>query len=155
MNLKQIEAIENNLIRNVLATCWNVADAMDGREVYGCDLHHELFNCEYYTTWIPQTEADTDDLGVWGCINLVVNYEKLHYGEVSTEMSAFKVANMVNYIAGYVLLGKSEHLTHSDAWDRKLTPEDIGLIQAELRAYIESLRDWTDFWTEVCDEYDV
>lgn len=155
MNLKQIEAIENNLIRNVLATCWNVADAMDGWEVYGCDLHHELFNCEYYTTWIPQTEADTDDLGVWDCINLVVNYEKWHYGEVSTEMSAFKVANMVNYILGYHLLGKSEHLTKSDAWDNYLTEEDLEVIQSELRAYIESLRDWTDFWTEVCDEYDV
>ena len=144
MNLQQIKAIENCLIKNVLLTCWNIADAMDGRDVYGCDLHHEIFNREYYTTWIPQTEADTDDLGVWGCINLVVNYEKWHFGEVSTEMSAFKVANMVNYILGYHLLDKSEHLKN-EAWDEYLTADDLAIIQKELRAYIEGLSDWIDF----------
>ena len=152
MDLQQIESIENCLIKNVLATCWNIADAMDGRDVYGCDLHHELFNREYYTTWIPQTEADTDDLGVWGCINLVVNYEERHFGEVSTEMSAFKVANMVNYILGDHLLGKSEHLKN-EAWDEYLTADDLAIIQKELRAYIEGLTDWRQFWDEVCREY--
>ena len=152
MNLKQIEAIENNLIRNVLATCWNVADAMDGWEVYGCDLHHKLFNSDHYTTWIPQTEADTDDLGVWDCIKLVHTYEKWNFGEVSTEMSAFKVANMVNYILGDHLLGKSEHLKN-EAWDEYLTADDLAIIQKELRAYIEGLTDWRQFWDEVCREY--
>jgi len=155
MNLQQIEAVENNLIRNVLATCWNISEEMDGREVYGCDLHHYLFNSEHYAMWIPQTEADTDDLGVWDCVKLVINYEKDNFGEVSTEMSAFKVANMVNYILGYHLLGKSEHLTQSDAWDRELTLYDKMEIQTELRAYIDGLSDWTDFWTEVLDEYNV
>ena len=125
---------------------------MDGRDVYGCDLHHELFNREYYTTWIPQTEADTDDLGVWGCINLVVNYEERHFGEVSTEMSAFKVANMVNYILGERLLFKSSYL-QNEAWDEYLTADDLAIIQKELRAYIEGLSDWIDFWEEVCREY--
>ena len=155
MNLQQIEAMENKLIRNVLATCWNFAEEVADCTEYGCDICGYLFNREHYTADRAQTEQDTADLGVWDCIKLIVNYEKEHFGEVFTEIEAFKVANMVNYIAGYVLLGKSEHLTQSDAWDRKLTPEDIGLIQSELRAYIESLRDWTDFWTEVCDEYDV
>ena len=152
MDLQQIENIENNLIKNVLLTCWNIADALDGREVYGCDLHHELFNSDHYTTWIPQTEADTDDLGVWGCINLVVNYEEWHFGGVSTEMSAFKVANMVNYILGYHLLGKSEHLKN-EAWDEYLTADDLAIIQKELRDYIEGLSDWIDFWEEVWREY--
>ena len=152
MDLQQIENIENNLIQHVLLTCWDIASALDGREAYGCDLHHELFNGEYYTTWIPQTEADTDDLGVWGCINLVVNYEKRHFGEVSTEMSAFKVANMVNYILGDHLLGKSEHLKN-EAWDEYLTADDLAIIQKELRDYIEGLTDWRKLWNEVCREY--
>lgn len=151
MNLQQIEAIENKLIRNVLLTCWNIAEEMDGEEVYGCDVHH-LFNSEHYTTWIEQTEADTDDLGVWDCIDLVVNYEKWHFGEVFTEMSAFKVANMVNYILGYHLLNKSSHL-QNEAWDDHLTADDLAIIQKELRTYIEGLADWVDFWEEVCGEY--
>lgn len=126
---------------------------MDGREVYGCDVHHHLFNSEYYTAGIWQTELDTVDLGVWDCINLVVNYEKFNFGEVFTEVEPFKVANMVNYIAGYHLLGKSEHLTHSDAWDRRLTTKDRKTIQKELRAYIEGLTDWRKLWDEVCREY--
>ena len=50
MNLQQIESIENCLIKNVLATCWNIAEEMDGWEVYGCDLHHHLFNNEHLLT---------------------------------------------------------------------------------------------------------
>lgn len=155
MNLEHIEAIENKLIRNVLATCWNIAEEVEAGEVYGCDLHHEIFNSDHYTMWIPQTEADTKDLGVWDCIKLVINYEKWNFGEVNTEIEPFRVANMVNYIAGYVLLGKSEHLTRGDAWDRELTLDDKMKIQKELRAYIESLSAWPDFWDEVCDEFNV
>ena len=151
MNLQQIESIENCLIKNVLATCWNIAEEVAEGEVYGHDLHHKLFNSDHYTTWIPQTEADTDDLGVWGCINLVVNYEERHFGEVSTEMSAFKVANMVNYILGERLLFKSSYL-QNEAWDEYLTADDLAIIQKELRAYIEGLSDWIDFWEEVRDE---
>ena len=151
MDLQQIESIENNLIKNVIATCWNIAEEVAEGEVYGCDLHHELFNSDHYTTWIPQTEADTDDLGVWDCIKLVHTYEKRHFGEVSTEMSAFKVANMVNYILGEHLLFKSSYL-QNEAWDEYLTADDLAIIQKELRAYIEGLSDWIDFWEEVRDE---
>ena len=155
MNLQQIEAIENKLIRNVFATCWNFAEEVEDCTAYGCDVHHHLFNSEHYTTWIPQTEQDTADLGVWDCIKLVINYEKWNFGKIYTNMDAFTVAKMVNYIAGDHLLGKSEHLTQSDAWGRELTTKDRVKIQTELRAYIRGLSDWTEFWTEVCDGYDV
>ena len=155
MNLKKIEAIKSPLlIKHVLSTCWNFANETAYCEEYGFDIHNELFNLESYTVYTAQTESDIDELGVWNCINLVRNHEKFHFGEVYTEIEPFKVANMVNYIAGYHLLGKSEHLI-SDAWDRVLTAKDCKIIQKELRAYIKGLGDWTDFWTEVCDENDV
>ena len=155
MNLQQIEAIEHSLIKDVLATCWNFAEEIEARTEYGCDVHHHLFNSGHYTPYFSVADSDTTALGVWACVRLVQNYEKLHYGEVHTEIHPFQVANMVDYILGYHLLGKSEHLTRSDAWDRKLTAKDITVVQEELRAYIKGLSDWTDFWTEVCDEYDV
>lgn len=154
MNLQKIEVVENFLIKNVLATCWNIAEEMDGREVYGCDLHHELFNSEHYAYCIPQTEADTDDLGVWDCLNLVKHYELENFGEMYTKLEAFSIANMVNYILGYHLLGKSKHLPN-EAWDDYLTADDLATIQAELRAYIEGLTDWRKLWNEVCEEYNV
>lgn len=152
MNLQQIEAIENELIRNVLTTCWNIAEEMDGREVYGCDVHHHLFNSEHYTTWIHQTEKDTADLGVWNCLKLVHNYEQWNFGELNTKFEPFEVANMVNYILGYSMLNESEYL-RNEAWDDYLTVEDLEAIQAELRGYIEGLTDWRQFWAEVCEEY--
>lgn len=154
MNLQQIEAIENHLIKNVLATCWNIAEEMDGREVYGCDLQHELFNSDHYTTWIQQTEADTKDLGVWDCINLVKNYENWNFGELYTKIEPFAIANMVYYILGEHFLFKSSHL-QNEVWDDYLTANDLETIQKEIRSYIEGLSDWTDFWTAVCDEYKV
>lgn len=154
MNLQRIENIENNLIRNVLLTCWNIAEEMDGNEVYGCELHHELFNSEYYTASIWQTELDTVDLGVWDCLNLVKNYELENFGDMYTKLEAFTIANMVNYILGSHLLGKSEHL-QGEAWDNDLTVDDLEVIQKELRAYIEGLADWVDFWEEVREEYNV
>ena len=36
MNLQQIEAIENRLIRNVFATCWNFAEEVEDYTAYGC-----------------------------------------------------------------------------------------------------------------------
>lgn len=154
MNLKQIENIENNLIRNVLATCWNIAEEMEGREVYGSDLHHYLFNSEHYTMWISQTERDTEDLGVWDCLNLVKNYELENFGEMYTKLEAFSIANMMNVILGSHLLNRSEHL-QGEAWDNYLTADDLEAIQKELRSYIEGLADWVDFWEEVCAAYKV
>lgn len=152
MNLQQIEAIENKLIKNVLATCWNIAEEMDGREVYGCDVHHHLFNSEHYTASIWQTELDTVDLGVWDCLQLVHNYEKWNFGEFNTTIEPYPIANMVNYILGNHLLNKSDHL-RDEAWDKYLTADDLEIIQTELRAYIEGLTDWRQFWAEVCEEY--
>lgn len=154
MNLQQIEAVENKLIKNVLLTGWNLVEEMDGSTEYGCDLANTLFNSSHYTDFIPQTEKDTADLGGWDCIKLVINYEIWNFGNVFAEMSAFNVANMVHYILGYHLLNKSEHL-RNEAWDDYLAEEDLEAIQVELRAYIEGLTDWKQFWTEVCDEYDV
>ena len=155
MNLKKIEAIENTLVRNVLATCWEFVNETEYCEEYGCDVHNYLFNRDHYTYYHAVAESDTNDLGVWDCINLVVNYEKFNFGEVNTELTAFKVANMVNYILGYHLLGKSEHLTQGKAWDRELTTKDRLKIRTELRAYIKGLVNWQQFWEEVLKEYDV
>ena len=155
MEIKQIEAIENSLIKNVLATCWNFKEETGGRTAYGCDVHNELFNSGHYTCSIIRTEQDTAELGVWDCVKMVFNYEKFHFGVVFTEIEPFNVANTVNYILGYHLLGKSEHLTQSDAWDRELTAKDRTVIQTELRAYIKGLVNWEQFWNEVLDEYNV
>ena len=64
------------------------------------DLHHEIFNTDYYI--IGRYEA-TKWLGdqVFNVINIIKEYENDNFGEVNTDFSAAeKVVNMYVYIIG-------------------------------------------------------
>jgi len=64
------------------------------------DLHHEIFNTDYYI--IGRYEA-TKWLGdqVFNVINIIKEYENDNFGEVNTDFSeAEKVVNMYVYIIG-------------------------------------------------------
>ena len=64
------------------------------------DLHHEIFNTDYYI--IGRYEA-TKWLGdqVFNVINIIKEYENDNFGEVNTDFSEVeKVVNMYVYIIG-------------------------------------------------------
>jgi hypothetical protein len=64
------------------------------------DLHHEIFNTDYYI--IGRYEA-TKWLGdqVFNIINIIKEYENDNFGEVNTDFSEVeKVVNMYVYIIG-------------------------------------------------------
>lgn len=54
MNLKEIEAIENVLVRSAFLKAWHFAENTVGE--YGCDCHNKLYNEESYTISVPQAE---------------------------------------------------------------------------------------------------
>ena len=99
---------------------------------YGCDLHSEIFNQDYYI--IGRSEAEQwliDNTGVFNGIGIVQEYEKDNFGEVSTDLSeSEKVVNMLVYIAGEEVLSESETLR--DNWDNYLSEEDVQNIIKEL-----------------------
>ena len=95
---------------------------------YAGDLHGYLYNETQHYIYYADAEEVTAELDVWECIGAVQKYEQDQFGEVYTPLSdACKVANMVVYIMGYVLLDKIYADTEyfGDKWNEQLTDEDL------------------------------
>ncbi len=99
---------------------------------YASDLHHELFNRDYFI--IGHYEANKwleENGGVFNAIETIKEYEQDNFGEVNTDFSsAENVANMYAYILGEELLHKSKTLQNK--WDKRLDDEDLEEIKEEL-----------------------
>ena len=101
--------------------------------VYGCDLHNELFNVDYFIIgyYLAEEFLKGTEEGIFGAINKIKDYEQDNFGQVSTDLSdSEKVANMYAYIVGEEILGESNTLR--DNWDNYLGEEEIKAIIEEL-----------------------
>jgi hypothetical protein len=110
-------------------------DGMDSISVdstYGCDLHHELFNTDYFI--IGTFEAKEwlkENVGVFEAIQEVQEYENSNFGVCYTDLSnPERLVNMYAYIQGELILHQVEILY--EKWDEKLTESDIEEIKKEL-----------------------
>jgi len=68
------------------------------------DLHHEIFNTDYYIIGRYQAKEwlDTD---AFDCIYEIQEYENWHFGHVTTDLSCpEKVVNMFVYVVGEEIL---------------------------------------------------
>jgi hypothetical protein len=104
-----------------------------GSNCYGCDLHNELFNTDYYIIGYYQAEQWLiKNGGVFRNIQTVQDYEKDNFGEINTDIGSSEgVVNMVVYIAGEIVLGESETLRNN--WNVLLSDDDIKNIISELK----------------------
>lgn len=132
-NLSNVPNVENSIINRTFEMLSEI-DNVNG--VYGCDLHHYLFNQDYAFIHTSDARKACNELDVFECMQLVNSYEKWHFGEFYTECEPCKIANMVVYILGEEVLSKSDHL--NDCWDKKLTDEDISKIIEDLNLHFES-----------------
>ena len=94
--------------------CHAVDKLNDGIGVgtYGCDLHNELFNQDYFIVyysravqWLKNCDIDTFD-----AIETVFEYERENFGEVNTHINPEAIVNMYAYIAGEAVLSESKTL---------------------------------------------
>jgi len=99
---------------------------------YGCDLHHELFNTDYFIIGYYKAEQWLiANVGIFAAIEEIKEYEQNNFGQVSTDLSSSeKVVNMYAYIKGEEILCESKTL--QDKWNNRLTDEDIQAIKDEL-----------------------
>lgn len=79
-------------------------DIQDFRDAYVSDLHHEIFNTDYYIVGRYQAKewmgADAFDM-----IGDVQEYEKANFGEVHTDLSEpEQVVNMWVYVEGWEII---------------------------------------------------
>ena len=66
---------------------------------YGCDLHSEVFNTDYYIIGTAKAKEALESYGVFDVLNKVQTYEIYEFGEVTTDLSdPEKLANMFYYI---------------------------------------------------------
>lgn len=103
---------------------------LKGSRIYGCDLHNEIYNTDYY---IIGTYKAKDWCGseTFNIIEIIKEYEQDNFGEVNTDFSdPEKVVNMYVYIVGEDFLSESETLRK--AWDRVLDDDDLEAIAKEL-----------------------
>lgn len=103
-----------------------------GLDYDGCDLHHYLWNEDYFIIGYYQAEKWIEKyMSIFEAIKEIQGYEKFHFGATNTDISsAEQVANMLAYIYGYEVLGCSKHM--DKMWDRKLDEEDLEIIIEEI-----------------------
>jgi hypothetical protein len=101
-------------------------------ETYGCDLHNEIFNTDYFCVYTSDAKKYLETYGVFQAIEEVTEYEKFNFGEVTTEISdPIKLINMLVYIKGEEILYKSNTLTN-DYWNEYVPSEEYKNIIDEI-----------------------
>jgi uncharacterized protein YutD len=109
---------------------------LQGADIYGCDLHSEIFNNDYYI--IGRYEAEqwiVSNGSVFDIINKIKDYEQDNFGKLTTDISEpEKVVNMYVYIVGEEILSESEFL--QSFWDDKLTEEQYTQLIEEFEALL-------------------
>ncbi len=104
---------------------------------YGCDLHNELFNRDYFIIGYYNAEQflKKGD-GIFNALEEIKEYEEGNFGEITTDLtSSEKVANMYAYIKGEEILSESKILR--DNYDNRLTKEDLEAIKEELENFMK------------------
>tara|TARA_R110000824_G_scaffold295738_7_gene484053 strand:- start:203 stop:562 length:360 start_codon:yes stop_codon:yes gene_type:complete len=104
---------------------------LKGTNPEGADIHHEIFNTDYYIIGTYEAKKWIEKIGTFDVIGEIVDYETLHFGEVTTDTTnPEKVANMYAYIKGEEILSDSKIL--QGLWDEQLNDGDLQGIINEL-----------------------
>lgn len=104
----------------------------DGYEGYLCELHHEVFNTELYTSDKNEAIEILDDLGGYSVTAEIIGYEQDNFGVVSHEKYSNPcwVLSMFWYIVGEEALAElGEDMEEFDElWDEELTEEECLML---------------------------
>jgi hypothetical protein len=98
-----------------------------------CEIHHSLFNQDYWVIGYYNAEQEILKNGsVFDAIAKIQEYEEFNFGEIYTDVSSSeKVCNMLVYILGDECLNGCKSV--SDNWDDDLTDDIAEQIINELK----------------------
>lgn len=98
--------------------------------LYIDELQQLAFNQDYYIIGYYKAEKWlVDNYGVFEAIETIQEYEKLHFGEVNTDLgNSEKVCNMLTYILG------EEIIQDLNIEGEKFTKKELDRIVSELNA---------------------
>ncbi len=107
----------------------------DGFNGYYCDLHHEVFNTDYYIVGTWEAKKALEEYDVFEAIEKVLTYEKENFGELYTDPSnPEKLINVLYYIIGEEVLYEmmNDSKTLNENWDYQANKETNNEILKEL-----------------------
>lgn len=110
----------------------------NGFDDYYSDLHHEVFNTDYYIIGTYKAKEALKEYDVWEAIEKVQTYEKNNFGEVYTDLSnPEKLVNMLYYIIGEEVLFEmmNDSKTLRENWDYQADEETNTEILKELKEW--------------------
>ena len=95
-----------------------IIDALEnGYTGYYCDLHHEVFNSDYYIIGVYRAKEALREFDVWDAIEKVQTYEEENFGQIYTDLAdPEKLVNMLYYIIGEEVL--YEMMDGVEAWEK-------------------------------------
>lgn len=106
---------------------------------YGCELHNEIYNMDYYIIGTYKAKIELEKFGVFEAIEKVIEYEKSNFGEVTTEIhEPERLLNMLAYIIGEEFLSNSETLNSDEFWNNRLDKKAITKIIRELKSELHN-----------------
>jgi len=107
----------------------------NGYSGYYCDLHHEVFNTDYYIIGTYKAKKALEEYDVWEAIEKVQTYEKEYYERIYTNFSnPEEIINMLFYIIGEEVIQEmlDESETWNENWNSLADEETNGKILREL-----------------------
>ena len=121
------------LIEEVKETAIDYLKDNECMNIYGCDLHNEIFNTDYFCCYTSDCKKYLEQYGVFEAIEKVQEYEKLNFGEVTTDLSdPFKLLHMLVYILGEEFLNNSKTLSLT-YWNKYIPENEYKTIIQELQ----------------------
>lgn len=101
-----------------------------GYDGYYCDLHNEVFNTDWYIIGTFSAKEALNEYGVFDAIEVVMDYEKDNFGEVTTDISnPEKLINMLYYVIGDEVISEMYEIEEfEDNWDEEASEENNKVI---------------------------
>ena len=129
------------LIEEVKETAIDYLKDNECNDTYGCDLHNEIFNTDYFCCYTSDCKKYLEQYGIFQAIEKVQEYEKLNFGEVTTDLSdPFKWLNMLVYILGRRIFKNNSKTLSLTYWNEYIPENEYKTIIEELQeSLIKSL----------------
>jgi hypothetical protein len=105
---------------------------LNGANTYVSDLHHEIFNTDYFLIGYYNCEKWlNENVGIFQAMDIIKEYEENNFGVITTDLtSSENVLNMYVYIKGEEILNELETIQKN--WDKRIDDELLKEILNEL-----------------------
>ena len=121
---------DNNIEYGIIDYAIDEVECLD--DVYGSDVHHNLFNTGSFIALRKEAQAYLDSIGILDAIAKIIKYESEELGKVTTDFSdPVAVCNMYAYITGLDILNECPVLTEN--WNNKLTEKQLKKLVKQLK----------------------